>query len=128
MVRDDRPTDPVTFSRNFLLDGDYDVEVSLSLDVNDTGGLTPSLSYATPLAAAATTLTVAGSANLSESREHNFTENIQLSTRKIFQEWKNGVDPHECPLVADTPSPERLALSTWSQWPTAPQIWTKVAS
>jgi hypothetical protein len=102
MVRDYRPSDPTTFNRNFLLDGDYDLEVSLSLDVNDTGGLTPSLSYVTPLAAAATSLTIAGSANVSGSREHNFTENIQLSTRKIYLDWKYGIDPHECPLVADT--------------------------
>jgi hypothetical protein len=102
MVRDDRHDDPVTFNRHFLLDGDYDVEVSLSLEVNDTGGLTPSLSYITPLATAATSLTVGGSGNLSESRDHNFTENIQLSTRKIFADWKTGFDPHECPIVADT--------------------------
>jgi hypothetical protein len=102
MVRDDRPKDPVTYNRHFLLDGDYDVEVSLSLEVNDTGGLTPSVSYVTPLAAAATTLTVAASGNLSESRDHNFTENIQLSTRKIYLDWKNGIDPHDCPVVADT--------------------------
>jgi hypothetical protein len=111
MVRDDRPNDPVTFNRNFLLDGDYDVQVALSLEVNDSGGLTPSLSYITPLAAAATSLTVGGTGNLSASRDHNFTENIQLSTRKIFSDWKTGFDPHECPVVADTYLSGTLGIS-----------------
>lgn len=111
MVRDDRPNDPVTFNRNFLLDGDYDVEASLSLEVNDSGGLTPSLSYITPLAAAATSPTIGASGNLSASRDHNFTENIQLSTRKIFSDWKTGFDPHECPLVADTYLSGSLGIS-----------------
>jgi hypothetical protein len=101
MVRDDHPNDPVTFNRHFLLDGDYDVEVSLSLEVNDTGALTPSVSYLSPIGTAAT-FTFAGSGNVSESRDHNFTENIQLSTRKIYADWKTGFDTHECPLVADT--------------------------
>ena len=44
MVRDDTD-DPVTFHRRFLLNQDFDVLVSMSIEVNDTGGLTPSLSY-----------------------------------------------------------------------------------
>jgi hypothetical protein len=111
MVRDDRLNDPITYNRNFLLDGDYDVEVSLSLEVNDSGGLTPSVSYVTPLAAAATTLTISGSGNLNESRDHNFTENIQLSTRKIFSDWKTGFDSHDCPVVADTYLAGNLGIS-----------------
>lgn len=110
MVRDDRPTDPVTFNRHFLLDGDYDVEVSLSLEVNDSGGLTPSVAYVTPIPNAAT-LTLGASGNASESRDHNFTENIQLSTRKIYSDWKTGFDTHDCPTVADTFLAGNLGIS-----------------
>jgi hypothetical protein len=101
MVRDDAgPNDNAAFHRNFLLSNDYDVEVSLSLEVNDTGGLAPSLTYMSPLTKL-TTFMFGANANLSESRDHNFTENIQLSLRNIFQQWKTGVNPHNCP-VADT--------------------------
>jgi len=100
MVRDDRPNDATTFHRLFLLNGDYDVEIVLSLEVNETGGLAPSLSYINPLHAA-TSFMFGGTATLSESRDHNFTENIQLSARTIFTEWKSGANRHDCP-AADT--------------------------
>jgi hypothetical protein len=98
MVRDDRPEDPATFHRKFLLNGDYDVQVSLSLEVNDTGGLSPSLTYMTPLSAV-NSFMFGASGTFSESRDHNFTENIQLSVRSIYVDWKTGADPHDCPLV-----------------------------
>jgi hypothetical protein len=44
MVRDDT-NDPAAFHARFLLNQDFDVLVSMSIEVNDTGGLTPSLSY-----------------------------------------------------------------------------------
>jgi hypothetical protein len=96
MVRDDRPTDPATFHRLFLLNGDYDVEIALSLEVNDTGGLAPTLSYMNPFTSS-TSFMFGGTGTLSESRDHNFTENIQLSLRQIFLEWKTGANPHDCP-------------------------------
>jgi hypothetical protein len=96
MVRDDRPDDPASFHRLFLLNGDYDVLVALSLEVNDTGGLAPSVSYASPFAAASTFMFTAN-ATLSESRDHTFTENIELSTRQIYRDWKSGLKPYECP-------------------------------
>jgi hypothetical protein len=100
MVRNDRPDDPTTFHRNFLLNGDYDVEVSLSLDVNDTGGLSPSLTYMTPLSAV-NSFVFGASGTYSQSRDNNFTENIQLSVRSIYLDWRDDVYPHDCP-VADT--------------------------
>jgi hypothetical protein len=100
MVRDDRPDDPTTFHRLFLVNGDYDVQVSLSLEVNDTGGLSPSLTYMTPLSAV-NSFMFGASGTFSESRDHNFTENIQLSVRSIYEDWKTGDDPHDCPW-ADT--------------------------
>jgi hypothetical protein len=36
MVRDDRPDDPASFNRLFLINSDYDVVVALSLEVNDS--------------------------------------------------------------------------------------------
>ena len=42
MVRDDMGDDDVTsFHRRFLLNGDYDVAIALSLEVNDTGVYCP---------------------------------------------------------------------------------------
>jgi hypothetical protein len=96
MVRSDRPQDVATFHRLFLLNGDYDVEVALSLEVNETGGLAPSLTYVNPLAGA-TSFMFGGTATLSEARDHNFTENIQLSVRNIYTEWKNNKNAHDCP-------------------------------
>lgn len=105
MVRDDMPHDPMTFEREWLLTGDYDVAVSLSLDVNNTGGLTPTLSYINPLSMI-TSFMFGGSATLSEGRDHNFTENIQLTVRKIFTDWRDwkygkGFIFYNCP-PADT--------------------------
>jgi hypothetical protein len=99
MVRDDMgDKDPASFHRLFLLNGDYDVEVSLSLDVNDTGGLSPSVAFMTPLSAL-TSLAVGASATVSESRDHNFTENMQFSLRTIYLEWKKDPSAHNCPAV-----------------------------
>ena len=101
MIRDDLPDDPSTFSRPFLLVGDYDVAVSLSLDVNDTGGLAPNLSYMDPLTKV-TSFALSGTAALSKSRQHNFTENIQLSFRQIYTNWKYGGRSYDCPSPPDT--------------------------
>jgi len=101
MVRDDRPDDPASFHRLFLLNGDYDVLVALSLEVNNTGGLAPSVSYVTPITAASSTFALGASATLSEGRDHTFTENIEISTRQIYRDWKSGFKPFDCP-VADT--------------------------
>ena len=65
-----------------------------------SSGLAPSLTYVAP-----TTLTVLGTfgagATFSESRDHTFNENIQISTRKIFLDWKADHTDHSCPN-ADT--------------------------
>lgn len=96
IVRDDRPDDPITFQGLWLLNGDYEVVVALSLEVTDSGGLAPSFSYVTPLTAA-TGWTFGASATLSKSRSHTFSENIQLSTRQIYLDWKRGVKSYDCP-------------------------------
>lgn len=108
MVRDDRPESPDSFHRRFLLNGDYEVTLALSLEVNDSGGLSPSVSYVTPLAAA-TTLTLAANATLSKSRDHTFADNIEFSTRQIFLDWKSGRKAYDCP-VADTNLAGNLGL------------------
>ncbi len=110
MVRDDMGDSYVpSFHRLFLLNGDYDVEIALSVEVNDTGGLAPSLSYMHPLTAL-TSFTFSGNGTLRESRDHNFTENIQLSVRDIYIDWKTGADPHDCP-PADTNLSGTLGIS-----------------
>jgi hypothetical protein len=92
MVRDDMGEQDVTsFHRLFLLNGDYDVEIVLSLDVDENGSLNPVLTYVDPLTKV-TSFMFGGSATLSETREHNFTENIQLSARKTK------FNLHNCPI------------------------------
>jgi hypothetical protein len=97
MVRDDMgDADVTSFHRLFLLAFDYDVEASLSLEVNDTGGLAPTLSYMNPFTAA-TSFAFGVNGTLSESRDQNFTENMQFSIRSIYLDWKTGANPHDCP-------------------------------
>ena len=98
MVRNDRPDDPTTWHRDFLLNHDYEVEVALSVEVDNTGGLAPTMSYMNPITAT-TSYAFGGTATLSESRDHNFTENLQFSIRDIYNDWRTGADPHECPLA-----------------------------
>ncbi|VIO75771.1 hypothetical protein CI41S_49100 [Bradyrhizobium ivorense] len=110
MVRDDSH-DPVAAHRRFLLNQDMEVLVSMSIEVNDTGGLNPTLAYLNPL----TSFTFSGSGTLSEARDHTFTENLQFSFREIYLDWYTwrlarlaglnaeelGLIPHDCP-PADT--------------------------
>jgi hypothetical protein len=100
MVQDEQPDGDAKFIRLFLLNGDYDVEVALSLDVTNSGGLAPSVTYTNPITAA-TSFAFSGGATLSESRDHTFTENIQFSLRAIYQAWHKGNAPFDCPQ-ADT--------------------------
>src|SRR5271157_4365435 len=88
-------------TREWLLTGDYQVLVALSLEVNDTGGLAPSLSYIDPLSTVAS-FTFGGTGTLSESRDHNFTENLQFSLRQIHRDWSSAPTVYPCPKVADT--------------------------
>ncbi len=103
MVRDDRPDDPASFNRLWLLDGDFDVQVALSLEVNDSGGLAPSVSYIGNLNhfTHISTYTLGTTGNLNEGRDHTFNENIQISVRQIYMDWKSGYKPYDCPS-ADT--------------------------
>lgn len=101
MVRDDRPDHPDSFHRKFLLNGDYEVVIALSLEVNDSGGLAPSVSYIPNPLTATTSLIWGANATLSKARDHTFSENIQLSTRQIFLDWKSGTKSYDCP-TADT--------------------------
>lgn len=109
LVRNGRRDDPLTFHRDFLLNHDYEVEVALSLEVNETGGLSPTLSYMNPLSSM-TSAAFGGTATLSESRDHTFTENLQFSVRDIYNDWRTGADLHECPS-ADTELAGSLGIS-----------------
>ncbi|MFO1111013.1 MAG: hypothetical protein U1E61_17700 [Bradyrhizobium sp.] len=113
MVRDDS-TGPEAFYRAFLLNQDFDVAVSMSIEVNNTGGLNPTLSYLTQLNPL-TSFTFSGSGTLSGSRDHTFTQNLQFSVRDIYLDWYTwrlaklaGVEePLDYGLVAhDCPSPD----------------------
>jgi hypothetical protein len=66
-----------------LLNGDYDVQITLELEVNDTGALTPSVTFMEPITKLIS-FSLGGSATLSESRDHHFTNNYQLSMRQLY--------------------------------------------
>lgn len=101
MVRDDRGDDHVpSFHRRFLLNGDYDVAASLSLDVTDSGGLAPSLTYINAFSAGHS-VSWGASLNASKEKVSNFTENLSFSLRDIYINWKVGGLPMACP-IADT--------------------------
>ncbi len=68
-----------------LLNGDYDVQITLELEVNDTGALTPSVTFMEPITKVIS-FSLGGSATLSESRDHHFTDNFQLSMRQLYAE------------------------------------------
>jgi len=112
MVRDDS-TGPEAFYRAFLLNNDLDVVVSMSIEVNNTGGLNPTLAYLTQLNPL-TAFAFSGSGTLSGSRDHTFTQNLQFSVRDIYLDWYTwrlaklaGVDPQPYGLVPhDCPQPD----------------------
>jgi hypothetical protein len=113
LVRDDDPdlSSPSKMYGSFLRSQDFDVLVAMSIDVNESGGLAPSLSYLNP----ALSFTFSATGELSGSRQHTFTENLQFSTRQIYVDWYSyrlaaqaglnptllGLTSHECP-AADT--------------------------
>jgi hypothetical protein len=101
MVRDDCQVTRI-FSSPFLLNEDYDVTVALSLEVNDSGGLSP------PTLIRARKTFVASNARFSEVRGHTLSENMGLSTRKIYSDWKAGKS-YLCP-PANTPLAGSLGL------------------
>jgi len=85
-VRDPLQEGPVSIKNpdeNALLTGDYDVQVTLELEVNDSGGLTPSVTFMEPITKLIS-FSLGGSATLSESRDHHFTDNFQLSMRRLY--------------------------------------------
>lgn len=106
------PSSPSQMYGSFLRSNDFDVLIALSIEVNETGGLTPSLSYMYP----PSSFTFSANATLSESRDHTFTENLQYPVRQIYLDWYSarlaqqaGIDPkslgltlHDCPPEADT--------------------------
>jgi hypothetical protein len=75
---DDMLAEP-TF-RDFLLLGDVDVALQLTLTVNDTGGLTPSFTYMAGL------FSFNAGATLSQSREQNYTETLYYSMRQLYHD------------------------------------------
>jgi hypothetical protein len=110
MVRDDRGQDHVpSLHRAFLLNGNYEIAASLSLDVTDSGGLTPSLTYIDGLSAGQS-VSWGLSFNASREKVANFTENLSFSMRDIYTQWKRDGRRMDCP-VADTNLAGELGIS-----------------
>ncbi|MGO8103406.1 hypothetical protein AB9F46_23690 [Rhizobium leguminosarum] len=77
--------------RETLLLGDYQVGVTLSLSVNDTGELSPSLNF--PVRS---TLAWNAGLKLSQSRERNYTQNLFYSMKSLQSQWRSA---NETPLA-----------------------------
>ncbi len=75
---DDMLAEPVF--RDFLLLGDVDVALQLTLTVNDTGGVTPSFTYTNGL------FSFNVGATYNQSREQNYTETLYYSMRQLYQD------------------------------------------
>jgi hypothetical protein len=101
---------PDTWHELFLLNGDYDVVITLSLETNDTGGLAPNITFMEPVTKLIS-FSFGGSATLSESRDHTFNDNFQISMRQLYAEVQWAQSPssdldekiraewaHTCPL------------------------------
>jgi hypothetical protein len=106
---DDR-RDVKSFNNKFLREGNYDVEATLSVEVDDSGGLAPALTSIVPYGAAATSLGLGATANLSASRDQTFTENLRFNMTKIYAKWQNNKGRQVCP-PQDTPLSGDLGLS-----------------
>jgi hypothetical protein len=80
--------------RGALLISDVQVALQLNLTVNDTGGLTPSLSFSND------PVSFGAGGTLSQSREQNYTEKLYYSLRDLQKEVdlarKNGADLAVC--------------------------------
>jgi hypothetical protein len=79
--------------RELLLTEDYETAMSLTLDVNDTGGLAPAVSF--PFGVISYTVT----GNLNQSRDDTVTINLYFSMRELEHEWKEGRLSGVCPVI-----------------------------
>jgi hypothetical protein len=97
MVRDDVLDETASSRRRWLLGADYQVAIALSLDVNCDGTLAPRLAY-TGSGSKVAAFTSNGSETSTEAHQHNFSEDIHLSLRKIFLTGSKGKALSDAPL------------------------------
>jgi len=83
----------------YLISQDFDIELILSLDINNTGGLTPSLKYTNPFSSA-TSFAFPGAATLQEGREDNFAKTITFPLSNIITKLKEDNKAFTCPAEA----------------------------
>lgn len=91
LIRDDVP-EPYKH-RTVLLALDYEVAMLLSLDVNDTGGLAPSVNL--PYSNFAFNI----GANLNQSREDTLNINLSYNMRELARRWDQDRDLSICPAM-----------------------------
>ncbi|ACI58166.1 hypothetical protein Rleg2_4934 (plasmid) [Rhizobium leguminosarum bv. trifolii WSM2304] len=111
LVQDDKPDFVPSFHAPYLLNNDYTVDAALSLEVNETGGLMPSLDFIKPYITAGHSLTWGVNGTFSRSRTQDFTENMHFSMRDIYLSWKQGGDAYLCPSEVKTNLAGKLGLS-----------------
>ncbi|CAN7199068.1 hypothetical protein LJR231_000499 [Phyllobacterium sp. LjRoot231] len=90
MVRDDGGYE----NRTTVLTGDYQVTVQLSLDVTDSGELSPNLNFPST-----DTFAFNAGLKLSRSRDQNFTQNLLFSMQDLHDRWKTNKQFGRCPTA-----------------------------
>jgi hypothetical protein len=79
-----------------LVHNDYDIEITIYLEVNDTGGLTPTLKAIDPINTKLNTSFAFGAtAEIQESRDHTYTETIAFPLSNISDEIDLKNDPNQ---------------------------------
>ena len=77
-----------------LVRGDYDIQMTIYLEVNDTGGLTPTLKWIDPINTKLnTSFSLGATGQLQESRDHTYTKSIAFPLSQIINEIDIKNDP-----------------------------------
>jgi hypothetical protein len=92
LIKDEPPGKKAFKFKDELLNLDYKVAMTLSLDVTDTGELAPTLSYSPT-----TVFSFGAGAKYAQSRTQNFTENLAYSMKDLRTTWESNEKYGGCP-------------------------------
>jgi hypothetical protein len=95
LVRKDENGTYIYQQAPFLINEDYDAAAIISLEVNDTGGLTPAVSAISPFTAA-TSFAFSAGGTLQEARDQTFTENLYFSMSTFISNLKRDPEAYQC--------------------------------
>ena len=121
MSRSIKESGPIKNAFEETLLDDYDhVQVTLELEVNDTGALAPTVAFMQPITSLIS-FSLGGSAAVNELRDHLFTDNFQLSMRQLYLDNQNAAAARNAPGPETTGCPR--ATATWGERSACATIW-----